>query len=251
MARLFDDASSEYLLATSTPITAAPLTMACWFYSDDITIRQAVMQIFDASKNSHYFQLDLRGDVAGDPVRFTIAAGSTSSATTTTGYSANTWHHACGVEVSTTDHRCLIDGGSVGTDTNAREPSGLDQTSIGMDRDTSASYPTSGRIAEAAFWDVALSDAQVALLALGYSPLFFQPENLVSYSRLIRDEDFDEMGGVSWSAFNTPSVAEHMPKIIYPAAPFISFPSAAVAANAPTADIQGPLYGPLGGPIAA
>ena len=89
-----------------------------------------------------------------------------------------------------------------------------------------------GRIAEAAIWNVELTDAEVAILGKGFSPPFIRPESLVFYAPLIRDEDDDRVGGLSLTAYNTPTIASH-PPIIYPAPPFLSFPTG--AAPPPTA----------------
>jgi len=91
----------------------------------------------------------------------------------------------------------------------------------------------SGRIAEPAVWDVSLSDDEIALLAKGFSPLFFRPQNLAAYWPLIALEDInDRIGGFNMTAVNTPVTADHMPKIIYPAPTLINYPAAAAAVHA-------------------
>jgi hypothetical protein len=45
----------------------------------------------------------------------------------------------------------------------------------------------SGKVAEAAVWNVALTITDVAVLNAGYSPLFVKPQNLVAYWPLARD----------------------------------------------------------------
>ena len=88
---------------------------------------------------------------------------------------------------------------------------------------------TSGSIAEVAFWSTALSDAEVAILAKGYSPLFVQPQNLFFYAPLIRDL-IDYIEAQSFSNYiNAPDISVH-PSIIYPTSKQIRrFGSAAVA----------------------
>ncbi|KKK59939.1 hypothetical protein LCGC14_3029330, partial [marine sediment metagenome] len=71
-------------------------------------------------------------------------------------------------------------------------------------------------IAEVAIWNVALSNAEVALLAKGFSPLLIKPESLVSYWPLVRDDDNDWIGGFDLTAFNTPTVSDHPPVIMHP-----------------------------------
>ncbi len=183
MARLFDDASSEYLLHGSALITAYPLTLAGWFYTDDATIDQSILAIQRNDSGNHFWNLGAHGGTAGDPVVFEARSSSSSpaKASTSTGYSTNTWHHACGVGVSATDRTAYIDGGSPGTNATSRTPGGIDDVSIGMQRDSTPSDAMSGRIAEVALWDVALSAAEVAALASGVTPLHMRPGNLVAY----------------------------------------------------------------------
>lgn len=251
MARLFDDASSENLEVGTAVVTDFPATFACWFFSDSITINQTLVSIASTGHTNRYTQLLAAGNVSGDPIRARNVRTTAVSADSTTGYSANTWHHACGVFTSSTSRAAFIDGGSKGTDVNSKGFSAVDvnTTSIGVTGASSKLLFMSGRVAEAAIWNAALSDAQVAILGAGYSPLFVRPQSLVAYWPLIRDQDNDRIGANNLTAINTPSVADHV-NIIYPAAPYIiTAPAAAAAANAPTGHIRGPLWGPLAGPI--
>ena len=227
MARLFDDASNEYLNITSPAVTAVPFTMAAWFYSDDIDNPGVIMSVADIGSANNYFWLAAQGSGVGNPVRVTARGTTARHADTSTAWLEDTWHHACGVFAAADDRRAFLDGGGKGTETTSEIPSGLDNTEIGRVGDSSPTLEFSGRIAEAAIWNIALSDAEVALLAKGFSPLFFHPESIVAYWPLIRDDDQDRVGDFNMTAFNTPSVAEHPPNIIYPAPPFISYPSGA------------------------
>ena len=72
----------------------------------------------------------------------------------------------------------------------------------------------SGSIAEPAVWNVVLTDAEVAILGAGFSPLFVRPQNLVFYPDLIRGLN-DKVGGLTLTANGT--VVSAHPPIIYPA----------------------------------
>jgi hypothetical protein len=224
MAILFDPASTEYLQIDSATVTTYPFTMAAWYYVTDANFR-SIMFIGDLSSSSNYHELYVNGT---DTVRARTRAGGANEAVTTTTGSLNNWEHACGVWTSATDRAAFLDGGGKGTETTSRTPTGIDRTSIGRRSDSSPEIPFNGRIAEAAIWSVALSDAEVALLAKGYSPLFIQPQNLAGYWPLIALGDIqDRVGDLNMTAFNTPVTAVHPPKIIYPAPPFISYAAAA------------------------
>ncbi|KKN37293.1 hypothetical protein LCGC14_0764920 [marine sediment metagenome] len=106
-----------------------------------------------------------------------------------------------------------------------------------------------GELAEVVLYlNVALSDAEMLALGKGVSPLLVRPGSITKHLKLIRpmSEEFGDTLTISGT-----TVVAHPPKIIYPAPPFISYPTAAApAGNAPTGHLLGPLYGPLGGPIA-
>ena len=231
MARLFNDASSQYLTVASAPVPAVPLTLAAWFNSDDITIGQSILHIGVAGTSNNRFTLNAQGDTAGDPVRALTRNTSTVVAATTTGYSANTWHHACGVFSAVDARAAYIDGGSKGTDTNSQTPTGIARTDVGTLSAVGSYF--SGLIAEAAIWNVALTDDEVAILAKGFSPLFVRPESLIFYVPLIQSADKDIVGGLSLTATNTPTVGAH-PRVFYPSSPImLGVPAAAPPAGNP------------------
>lgn len=227
MARLFDDGSSEYLRVGSAVVAALPMTLSAWFYSDDGGIDQTLVGISDGVANG--FILQAGGVGSNEIIAGSIDGGVADYALSTAFWFADTWHHACAVFSTTTLRAAFLDGAGKGTQTDSNNPSGVDQTDIGQIGNGS-SY-ISGRIAEAAIWDVALTDAEVAVLAKGYSPLFVRAQSLVAYWPLIRDEDQDRVGGYDLTAYNTPSIATH-PPIIYPAPPSFFIAPAAAAADA-------------------
>lgn len=225
MARLFDDASNQYLSNSSAVLTAAPITLACWFKSDNITAQQALVSIGKTSDRST-FLLYCRGNVAGDPIgALSQQSAASAVANTTTGYSSGTWHHGCAVFASSTSRAAYIDGGSKGTNSTSVIPLSLDVTDIGALNWSSGrlSY-FSGDIAEVGIWNVALTDAEVALLAAGLSPLFIQPANLVSYWPIVGrySPEIDRIGAANMTV--TGATTSDHPRIVYPTmmAPWLS-----------------------------
>ena len=55
-----------------------------------------------------------------------------------------------------------------------------------------------------------------------------RPQNLVSYTRLVRDPDNDLITGVGWTVNGTPTVEAH-PPLIFPSAQILQFPPVAAA----------------------
>ena len=239
MARLFDDASSEYLMITAAPVTAVPLTLACWFKVDAIVGSACPICIMDADSTTEGFVLHLVDD-AGDLEVWgrTASLNTWNEAKATASFSLNTWHHAAFVTSAVDSRAAYLDGGNKGTEATARMPTGIDTMTIGrLTRAVAASY-VSGSVAETAIWNVALTDAEVAELAAGLCPLFVRPGALVAYYPLggiydANDGDHDIVGGYNMTAYNTPSTAGHPPKMKYPASPMVIVASAAVAGIIP------------------
>lgn len=229
MARLFDDASSHAITTTTTPVTDVPLSMACWFNSNDVTASQTLLSIGDTAANAHHFSLLVEVDGGSDLLRVFTDGSSFGAANSAIEYLADTWQHACGVWAASDDRSVYLDGGNKGTDATDATVSSLDALGIGVRRRLASSAFMSGLIAEAAIWNIALTDEEVAILAAGYSPLFVRPQNLVFYAPLIR-EILDVVGGVTLTNVSS-TVGDH-PRMIYPAPPHIWTPSAAVAALA-------------------
>ncbi len=223
MARLFDNALSQYLEIDQAIVADYPFTLACWFNVDSAASGQTLMAITDKDVGDQIHTFFLSSD---QTVRYGVNDPAWAVAITSTTWSLDTWHHACAVGAASNSRSVYLDGGGKATSMDTRDPSGMDRFSIGRNGDSTPSSYMSGATAEVAIWDVALTDAEVAILALKYSPLLVRPGDLVFYMPLIRDRDFDIVGGVSLTAFNTPTIAAHSP-VYYPSARHISHISAA------------------------
>lgn len=190
MARELDGSTVDNrLLINSAIVATPPFTMACWFFSDDATVNQCLMTQSQAVGNDHV--LGIFGNTAGDPVQAgTFESFSGGWATTTTGYSTGTWHHACGVWVGDAERYAYIDGGSKGSDTTNADPSPLGRLTIGQLHD--GNWKLDGKVCEAAVWDTDLNDAEVEALAAGFAPPCIRRESLVSYWHLFGDEQIGD-----------------------------------------------------------
>jgi len=210
MARQFTRSNSDWLTANPNVIADEPLTMACWFKASINTDRLALVAIGDLSTTNGFWELSADGARASDPIAaYTRAPGGTSQALSTTGFTVGKWHHAGGIWRANDNRSAYIDGGSRGNETTARAAAISDDTCIGRSALSSDSNGMDGAIAEIGIWNIDLSDAEMAILAKGYSPLLIRPNNLVFYIPLIRDDDFDLIGGVSFTANGTPSIVHH------------------------------------------
>ena len=227
-------ASSEALNLATAPVTAAPLTMACWFNVTNITAAHYLMAISDdGTPNGGRFDLACGGDDPDDPIQAWAASSiATDAAQSTIAYSINTWQHAAGVWASASSRSAYLNAGSKGTNSTSVTPLSVDRLRIGSTADSTQAAFVNGSIAEAAVWNVALTDAEIAILALGYSPLLVRPLGLVFYAPLIRDVSAgawpEHIGGVALTEVNTPTVGVHT-RMFYPSAPMIG-PIASAAA---------------------
>lgn len=245
MARLFDDGSSEYLnVDNNLGITDFPYTISAWFRSNDDTAEGTIAWIGDKDSGVEYGEIVASGALYGDVIAAAnrSTAGGLDAATTSTQFTVDTWHHACGVFTNATSRAAFIDGGSKGTNATNISPSGYDRLSVGRRADATPQYFFSGDVCEVAVWNVALTDVEVAQLGAGYSPLFIRPESLVGYWPLIRGLE-DRISSLSLTASGT-AVSEQYPNIIRPALILPSYPTEVVAGNAGIMTCNAGFWGP-------
>lgn len=235
MARTFNG-SSQSLEVTSAIVSGAPLTLACWVRPDNITAAGTCISV-SRTASIGYFSLSLRGDKAGDPVEAIADDGVvTGAAATTTGYSAGAWQHVCAVFTSSTARAVYLNGASKGTNTTSATPASLASTMIGGVWYTATKLQNlAGRIADAAAWNVALSDAEVEAMALGLRTADqIRPSALLAHwplGGLRPDNDRDQWAkAYDLTATGSPGSADH-PRLWYSSAPQIMQASAAAATS--------------------
>lgn len=213
MARLFDDAGSNRLLTTTTTVTAAPITIACWVRVDALpATNQVPWAICDSAGDLNYFTINIAA--TSGQVRGVINAGTSGLVFNgPSSVSVGTWAHVAVVFASTTSRTCYVNGSAGTENTDSRTPSSIDRMCIGSFAGTTINQFVSGDIAEAAVWNVALTAADIGMLADALSPQLVRPEGLVNYLPLVRDIQ-DTVGATTFTATGT-TVAVH-PRIIRP-----------------------------------
>ncbi len=204
MSRLCDDATPDYFQTDTAVLTAAPFSVGAWFNTNDSGVNQAIAFLGDKDETEHAWKLLFR---LGSLQWFIQAGGSAAVATATLDPSINVWHHALAVEASTTSRAVYLDGGNKGTNASTRDVQGADRTAVGREADSVPSREFSGLLAHIAWWNVALTDSEVASLGAGVSPLNIRRDNLVSYVPLngVHSPETDVVGGVDLTVFGTPS----------------------------------------------
>jgi hypothetical protein len=241
MARVFVAGSSQYLVNSNAVVGAFPMTMACWAYSNNITTNYMLMSLGDKDTDLDYMYIAMRGAIAGDPVRFALfnqqVGADYTEYETSNGFSATTWHHVAGVAPDFENAIAYLDGDPAGAYNfqTARPWPEIDSTALGVLIRSSITGYLDGRMAEAAIWSAALTAAELAILAEGYSPLMVRPQSLVAYWPLMGNlsPEIDIVGGYDMTLTNAPTKANH-PRVFYPYTPFHP---AFTAAGAPAATV--------------
>lgn len=201
--------TNQWLNAGSAIVTTQPFTVSVWFNLTNTTATQVLWSSGVASNQNRY-GLSAAGAVAGDPVRaYSVnTAASLGVASSSVGYSANTWQHAAGVFAGNSSRTVYLNGGNAGSDSTAIGAGTPTETFIGVQsvNGTRQNY-VSGDIAEVAVWSVALDAAEIASLAKGFKPTLIRPQSLVSYTPLVGDLR-DLRRGTSWTDHST-TVSTH------------------------------------------
>ncbi len=214
MALTFNAPTPKYLVSAGVPVSVVPMTLVCRFRAA-ATLTQTFVSLADSSVPNQRIILYVAG---GNTVSLLIDAAATAVANTSTTITPGVLHSAVGVLKAVDDRSVYLDGGGVGVSVTSRAPTGLDVVGLGMVRDSSPSSPLTGELSEVAIYDLAWTADDAVRYALGYTPDQIRPEGLVLYKRMIRDEDVDLVGGLSFTASGSPGIASH-PRVIesYPA----------------------------------
>lgn len=221
------DGSTGWGESSTVEFSDLPITICAWGNADSTAVNNNAATISsEGASTFEHIALNWRGTAAGDPIRAqqTTENGGfvTGIAETSTGYSVGVWHHGCAVLSTTTSRSAYIDGGSKISDTTSvAYPSSLDRTSIatvwgGASADVRGA-PFGGLIAEVGYWNVALTDAEVATLAKGYAPPCVRRASLLAYYPMIRDttslKDRFSATANNLTLAGTTAVADH-PRVI-------------------------------------
>lgn len=185
------------------------------FRAEDITNNHHILNIEmdDSYGNRHTFYAN--GAATGDPVQWAMYKDNQASTlSTSTSYSANTWHSIIACRSASSGRYISLDGGPFVQNTGVKYPYG---SALYMTVSSSGTRRAiAGDVAEIAIWNVDLSlpeyAADVAALAQGINPMTIRPADLVHYWDLTRGLQ-DHIGGCTLTPFNSPTISEH-PRVI-------------------------------------
>lgn len=163
MSRSFDGID-DFLYFASAIKTAAPLSYACWIKpaAAPSASGKCIMHNFDNTGVSNCFRLQTGNGVNAAVIANARESGFSGEAVSTNPVPNTNWNHVCAVYTSTTSRAAYMNGVNKGTDTTLMTPASLAEFQMGLRAD--GGMPFDGLIAYAAFWNIALSDAQVLSL---------------------------------------------------------------------------------------
>jgi hypothetical protein len=191
---------NQYLTVGTSPVTAAPLTIAAWFRKASTDTVNGIY-LRDALDVNDYFGLYFTTQVGGN-----VGQGGIDAAFQASGnYSVNTWGHACLVEESSTSRIIYRDGGNSTTNSTFLVPANISELRIGT---FAVSANFDGQLAEIGIWNAALTPAEVASLADGMTCDKVRPQNLAFYAPLIREIQ-DVRGARTITNNNGATIATH------------------------------------------
>ncbi len=213
-SRVFVDGSSQYLVVNSTPITEYPFTISAWFKADTPQADDVLVWIGDKDSSAQFWALaigwnDYGTNPANSNVHAVTRVGARAEATTSSSYTANTWHHACGLFINSTSRKVYLDGGGEGTDATPMIPSASDRVAIGVAGDSSPTNYMDGKIALVILRNIELSGAEVAEEAAATSvaeALAIQTASIVAYWLNGTEVDTDhDTGTYDMTPVNSPT----------------------------------------------
>ena len=176
---------TSYIESTSTPVTAEPFTMACWF-NPAISTDGALISIGN-SATTNRFQMNSNIAQPGSPLSISSVAATTATVNTTTAIVQNRWQHAAAVCGSNSSRSIYLNGGGKQSNATPITPAGINNILIGGRWSGGArGFFFNGRLAEVAIWNTALNDDEVLSLAKGFAPYYVRPMNLRFYNRCIQ-----------------------------------------------------------------
>jgi hypothetical protein len=183
VARGFVAASSQTLRRNGAPIRGvAPLSICAWIKPTAQTAAAVrVVGLYqDTPATAGIFSLRL--ETTGAPTAQTYDGTTNALATGATLVTAGVWQHVAATYASASSRSVYLNGANKVTNTATATPTNVVETDIGALWNASAPLLFfDGSLAEIATWSVALTDTDVAVLALGVSPLFVRPDALISY----------------------------------------------------------------------
>ena len=210
MAYGFTAASSQSLNTTSTPVSGVPVTLACWVKCDTLpSVQTCIFGIgVNTTVNITYITLELLSTNRPQATHRSVTTGSSSA--TTGSIVAGQWFHVCGVFETNLLRTVYWNGDASTANTTIVTPFTATRIQIARRPNTNATGAAflTGNVAEAAVWNAALTQPEIASLAKGMTCDKVNPQSLVFYAPLVRDL-IDQKGGLTITNNNGATVSNN------------------------------------------
>jgi hypothetical protein len=200
--------STQYLSTASAPASGLPMTIAAWLRPTTLAGMRAVTVGVNGGTHRNQLGVYTTANLLGIQA---VSVGTNGGFVSQTDViaSSGTLFHGCAVLTSSTSRTAYLNGTAAVTNTtNVGTQDTANAVSIGSGWATTLGAYYTGDIAEVGVWDVALTAAEVASLAKGFTCDRVRLDNLVFYAPLIRDL-IDKVGGRTITNNNTATVANH------------------------------------------
>jgi hypothetical protein len=200
--------SNQYLSTASSPVDGPPLTIAAWMRTTAASAPARVVAV-GVSGETHRNQLGLTTQFAQVQAVSVGPSVTTASNFEGGGVVANVRIHGCAVFQSRSNRLAYMNGTAGAQDfTDVGIQNTANTITVGAGWATTVGVYLAGDVAEVGVWNVALTAAEVASLAKGFTCDRVRPQSLVFYAPLIRDL-VDLRGGLAITNNNTATVANH------------------------------------------
>ena len=198
--------STQYLSVAQAIVTSPPISMSAWINLNSVSTGNVISIDNPADYTAYRIQIAsgyLRAAVTTSNSDPFIYAQSTSTVST------GAWLHVAAV-YSSSASRTIYFANQKATNTDSISISNVTRTVIGATSGFNyvISQLITGTIAEPAIWNVALTDAEIASLAAGFTPDQIRPQSLQFYAPLVRNL-IDVRGGRTITNVGSATVATH------------------------------------------
>ena len=202
-ARRFDGSSGMRLRTTQTPVTAEPLSMACWGNSQALgTAIWVGSDNSGAERDAWLIHLNSGPNAQA----ISMLAGSANDPSSFTAHSVTglDWFHQAGVFASDLSRLVYLTGVAGTENTASRAVADTECMTIGIqEKITTGKYD--GDIFWPCIWNVALTAGEILALAQRVPPWEIRPQNIVAMPDM--RTGYDPFLKAKWEILNSPAPA--------------------------------------------
>lgn len=208
MAMTFD-ASMRLVHSEGLPVNGYPFSVGCWFKVEAAPTKLTIVQGFGWTMDwREFFNLQLQSDSSVHMEMYNHGAYTYANGPIGTTLTAGVWQSIVHVSVSATSHVTYLNGvagSATSDDIPFIDNANLYQVGNNTDRQFA------GQLAEAAVWNVALTDDEVAAYAGGVSAACIRRASLVDHRTLLQRHDSLRGGQPAFGVEGSPTYSTHPP----------------------------------------